>query len=64
MWSVLDRNTNKHIVTLLTEFGVVECKYQKGQFTFYDKRLSMIDEETGSKKIVKIVGSNEVTYYS
>ena len=50
---VLDRNTNKHTVTLLTEYGVVECKYQKGQFTFYDKRLSMIDEETGSKKIIE-----------
>lgn len=50
---VLDRNTNKHIVTLLTEYGVVECKYQKGQFTFYDKRLSMIDEETGKNRVVE-----------
>ena len=50
---VLDRNTNKHTVSLLTEFGVVEVKYQKGQFTFYDKRLSIVDEETGSKKIIE-----------
>ena len=51
--TVLDRNTSKHIVTLLTEFGVVDCKYQKGQFSHYDKRLSMIDEETGKSKVVE-----------
>ncbi len=50
---VLDRNTNKHTVSLLTEHGVIECKYQKGQFSHYDRRLSIIDEEKGTKKIVE-----------
>ena len=50
---VLDRNTNKHTVSLLTEHGVVECKYQKGQFSYYDRRLSMPDEETGKNKIIE-----------
>lgn len=50
--TVLGRNTNKHTVTLLTEYGVVECKYQKGQFTHYDKRLSVVNDE-GVKKIVE-----------
>ena len=52
MWYCLGRNTNKHTVTLLTEYGVVECKYQKGQFTHYDKRLSVVNDE-GVKKIVE-----------
>ena len=50
---VLDRNTNKHTVSLLTEYGVVECKYQKGQFSHYDRRLSIPDEETGKNKVLE-----------
>ena len=50
---VLDRNKNKHTVSLLTVNGVVECKYQKGQFTFYDRRLSIPDEETGKNKVIE-----------
>ena len=50
---VLDRNTNKHTVSLLTEHGVIECKYQKGQFSHYDRRLSIPDEETGKNKILE-----------
>lgn len=50
---VLDRNKNKHTVSLLTVNGVVECKYQKGQFAFYDRRLSIPDEETGKNKVIE-----------
>lgn len=49
---VLGKNKNKHILTLLTEYGVVNCKYQSGQFAFYDKNISITDEETGEKKVV------------
>lgn len=47
--TVLDRNKNKHMVTLLTTDGVVTLKFYKGQFNFYDKTNSTIDEITGEK---------------
>lgn len=50
---VLGKNKNKHILTLLTEYGVVNCKYQSGQFAFYDKSISIPDEETGKNKVVE-----------
>lgn len=51
--TVLDRNKSKHTVSLLTPHGVVEVKFQKGQFTFYDRRLSIPDEDTGKNKVVE-----------
>lgn len=50
---VLGKNKNKYILTLLTEYGVVNCKYQAGQFAFYDKSISIPDEETGKNKTVE-----------
>ena len=50
---VLDRNKNKHTVTLLTEFGSVDVKFPKGSFTHYDQTISIQDEETGKKRIVE-----------
>ena len=50
--TVLGRNTNKHTVTLLTEYGVVDCKFNKNQFVYYDKRLSVVNED-GVKKVVE-----------
>lgn len=51
--TVLDRDRNKHTVTLLTPHGIVTLKFYGGQFSFYDKNLSMIDEETGKKVTVE-----------
>lgn len=51
--TVLDRDRNKHTVTLLTEYGVVTVKFYSGQFSFYDKNLSTIDEQTGKKVTVE-----------
>lgn len=51
--TVLDRDRNKHTVTLLTQFGVVTVKFYGGQFSFYDKTISMIDEQTGKKVVVE-----------
>lgn len=51
--TVLDRDRNKHTVTLLTQYGVVTVKFYGGQFSFYDKTLSMIDENTGKKVTVE-----------
>ena len=50
--TVLDKDKNKHIITLLTPAGVVGVKFYKGQFGFYDKQISEKDEETDTK-IVK-----------
>lgn len=51
--TVLDRDRNKHTVTLLTQFGVVSVKFYGGQFSFYDKNISMIDEQTGKKVVIE-----------
>lgn len=48
--TVLDKDKNKHIVTILTKYGVVPVKFYKGQFTFYDKQISSIDED-GTKTV-------------
>ena len=50
--TVLDRDKNKHTVTLLTAYGVVTLKFYSGQFSFYDKNISTQDAETG--KNIKI----------
>lgn len=41
--TVLGKNKDKHILVLLTEFGVVKVKFNKGQFIHYSQRA------TGSK---------------
>lgn len=51
--TVLDRNKNKHSITLLTPTGVVTVKMYSGQFTHYDRNLSYIDEISGSKVTVE-----------
>ena len=51
--TVLGRNKTKHVVTLLTETGVVNVKMNSGAFSFYDKQISMPDAETGKNKIVE-----------
>ncbi len=38
--TVLDRDNLKHTVTVLTKYGVVNVKFGKGQFSFYNKRIS------------------------
>lgn len=45
--TVLDRDKNKHIVTLLTSSGVVNVKFYAGNFQWYDKQISVIN---GDKK--------------
>lgn len=48
MGTVLDKNKSKHMISLLTLDGVVNVKFYKQQFTFYDKNIS-IDTEDGKK---------------
>lgn len=52
--TVLDKNKDKHMITVLTTTGVVMVKFSKGEFSYYDKQISKV-EENGSK--TKIEGS-------
>jgi DNA polymerase-3 subunit alpha len=38
--TMLSKNNTKHIITLLTKEGVVNIKFQEGQYAFYNKKLS------------------------
>lgn len=38
--TVCSSDNDKHIVTLLTEYGIVKVKYNKGQYVFYNKRAT------------------------
>lgn len=46
--TVIDRNKDRHMVSLLTTTGVVTLKFNKGQFLHYDKQISTINPD-GSK---------------
>lgn len=50
--TVLDKDKNKHIVTVLTPTGVVLVKFYKGQFNFYDRQISEVDED-GKKTVLE-----------
>lgn len=50
--TVLDKDKNKHIVTVLTPTGVVLVKFYKGQFNFYDRQISEVDEN-GKKTVLE-----------
>lgn len=43
--TVLDRDKNKHVVALLTPDGVVNVKFYSGQFAFYDRQISVVNED-------------------
>ena len=49
--TVLDSDNNKHLVTLLTNHGVVTCKYNKGQYSYYNKRIS--EQVLDKKKVLE-----------
>lgn len=51
--TVLDKNKNKSLVTLLTREGVVNVKIFGDVFTKYDKQISFKNEETGKKTVVE-----------
>lgn len=51
--TVLDKNKNKNMITLLTCEGVVNVKIFGDVFTKYDKQISFKNEETGKKTVVE-----------
>ena len=50
--TVIDKDKMHSTVTLLTTTGVVVVKYYKGQFNFYDREISEIDD-TGKKNKIE-----------
>ena len=57
--TVLDRDKNKHSVTILTPNGVVVLKFYGGQFSFYDKTISKdIGEADETGKVKKVILEN------
>lgn len=50
--TVLDKDKNKHTVTLLTPDGVVDVKFYKGQFGFYDRQIAKVNDD-GTKTVLE-----------
>jgi len=50
--TVLDKNKNKHTVTVLTPHGVVTVKTYGGAFSNYDKQVS-VNGKDGKKKVLE-----------
>lgn len=51
--TVLDKDKNKNLVTLLTTDGVVEVKLYGPVFNNYNKQISVKNETTGKKTIIE-----------
>lgn len=51
--TVLGRNKDKHIVYLLTLDGVVNVKFYKGQFNFYDRQISEPNANGEGKSVLE-----------
>lgn len=51
--TVLDKNSYKHTVVLLTPTGVVNVKCVAEQYSKYDKQLSQSNAETGKKEVIE-----------
>jgi DNA polymerase-3 subunit alpha len=51
--TVLDKNSYKHTVTLLTPSGVVTVKCVAEQYSQYDKQISKLNKETGRKEVIE-----------
>ena len=50
--TVLNADNNHHTVALLTKYGVVNVKFNKGHYAFYNKRISTQLDENSNKKTV------------
>lgn len=50
--TVLDKNKDKSLITLLTTTGVVTVKFNKGAFLHYNKQISVVDEN-GTKNVIE-----------
>ena len=51
--TVLDKNSYKHTVVVLTPDGVVNVKCIAEQYSKYDKQISQLNKETGHKEVIE-----------
>lgn len=51
--AVIDKNKNRHTITLLTKYGTVLVKYNKGQFLYYNKRISSKLQDSDKKTVLE-----------
>lgn len=51
--TVLDKNSYKHTVTLLTPTGVTTVKCVAEQYSHYDKQISKLNPETNRKEVIE-----------
>lgn len=51
--TVIDRNNDRHTISLLTPWGVVNVKFNKNQYVFYNKTISEVDAATGKKHVAE-----------
>jgi DNA polymerase-3 subunit alpha len=50
--TVINTDNNHHVVTLLTKYGAVNVKFNKGHYAFYSKRISTKLDPNSDKKTV------------
>jgi DNA polymerase-3 subunit alpha len=51
--TILDKDKYKHTITLLTPEDVVTVKFYKGNFVYYDKRISEVDKQSDTKTVLE-----------
>lgn len=51
--TVLHADNGRHTVALLTKYGVVNVKMNKGHYAFYSKRISKVNPESGKKQVIE-----------
>lgn len=51
--TIIEKNNNKNIITLLTQYGIVQVKIYKNTYNIYNKRLSEKNEVTNKKTIIE-----------
>lgn len=52
MGTVISSDNTRHTVSLLTCYGIVNVKFDKGTYSAYTKQISITDESTGKKTVV------------
>ena len=51
--TVLDNDNNRHMITLLTQYGVVHVKMQGGQYNYYSKQISEKLPDSDKKTVLE-----------
>lgn len=51
--TVVGSNNDKHFVTLLTTSGIVNVKFSKGHYVFYNKKISVYDSGSDKKNVLE-----------